>query len=89
MKSLSPEQLLAIADEFCPAARVRVRSFGALVAAAAVPGARVHGVPVFDSPGAAADELARTIAALAPLTGANDAFAEVAARVYARWAEEE
>ena len=82
MRPLSPEQLLAIADEYCVVAGMRVRSFSALCAAAAVPGARVHGVPVFDSAPAAAEALRATISRLHPLTGSNDGFAEVAHRVY-------
>ncbi|WP_165164743.1 TetR family transcriptional regulator [Corynebacterium qintianiae] len=87
MKGFSPEQLLVVANEFCTVPRVRVRSFSALCAAAAVPGARVHGVAVFDSPLAAGVALASAIVALQPLTDANDAFAEVARRVYIDWAE--
>lgn len=89
MISLSPEQLLAVADEFCsalPAPGAKVRSFAALCAAAAVSGARVHGVPVFTTPVGAARALAETIARLEPLTCLNDDFAEVARRVYLDWA---
>ena len=90
MRVLSAEQLLRIADEFCAVTRVpvRVRSFAALCAAAAVPGARVHGVPVFDSVVSAADALAATIAAVEPLTGENRGFAQVARQVYLDWVEE-
>ncbi|WP_115685559.1 TetR family transcriptional regulator [Corynebacterium senegalense] len=87
MKGLSTEQMLAVADEVCAIHKVRVRSFAALAACAAVPGARVHGAPVFDSAEAAATELSRAVAALRPLTGANDALAEVAGAVYRDWAE--
>lgn len=87
MKGLTAEQLLAVADEFCAATGVRVRSFSALCAAAAVPGARVHGVAVLDSPGAAADALHSAVVALAPLTGSNEGFAHVARRVYLDWLE--
>lgn len=86
MKNLSPEQLLAIADEFAPVARVRVRSFGALVACAAVPGARVSGVPVYDSLSSASSALQEAIVKLEPLTDRNIAFSEIAAGVYRRWA---
>ena len=91
MRGFSPEQLLAIADEYCAFHGCQVRSFAALAACAAVPGARLHGVPVFDSVEAAAAALAETIRALQPLSGAgtepNAGFAEVAAEVYRRWAE--
>ncbi|AWB83085.1 TetR family transcriptional regulator [Corynebacterium liangguodongii] len=87
MRALSPEQLLAIADEFCAPRGARVRSFSALCAAAAVPGARVHGVPVFDSATAAGEALAEAIVALEPLNGGNRAFGEVARRVYVEWVE--
>lgn len=87
MRGFTPEQLLAVADEFCPIYKVRVRSFSALAACAAVPGARVHGVPVFDAVSPAAQALADAIERLEPLTGANPSFAGVAAGVYRRWAE--
>lgn len=87
MKSLSPEQLLIIADECCTAWNISVRSYSALVAAAAIPGARLHGVAVFDSPTLAADALARGIERLEPLTGRNADFADIAREVYMRWLE--
>lgn len=91
MRGFSGEQLLAVADEYCAFHGCHVRSFAALAASAAVPGARLHGVPVFDSVEAAAAALAETIRALQPLSGAgtesNTGFAEVAAEVYRRWAE--
>ena len=86
MRALSAEQLLAIADEYCSFHGCHIRSFEFLAAAAAVPGAKVHGVPVFDSVSAAAAALADAISSLAPLSDGNDGFAEVAAEVYRRWA---
>ncbi|AIL95934.1 hypothetical protein ACUXOC_000957 [Corynebacterium mucifaciens] len=88
MRGFTPEQLLAVADEYCAVHGCHVRSFAALAACAAVPGSRFHGVPVFDSVAAAARELAETIRALQPLSpGASNAgFADVAAEVYRRWA---
>ncbi|CAM4358435.1 MULTISPECIES: TetR family transcriptional regulator [Corynebacterium] len=85
MRGLSAEQLLAVADEYCAAAGVSVRSFSALAACAAVPGARVHGVPVFDSVGGAADALSDAIRRLEPLSSDNAGFAGVAGEVYRRW----
>ncbi|WP_293832350.1 TetR family transcriptional regulator [uncultured Corynebacterium sp.] len=87
MTGFSGEQLLAVADEYCAFHGCHVRSFAALAASSAVPGARLHGVPVFDSVEAAAAALAETIRALQPLSGTNAGFAEVAAEVYRRWAE--
>lgn len=96
MKPLTSEHMLILADEFCadsPTPAPTVRSFAALCAAAAIPGARIHGVAVFDSAGAAADALASGIRRLAPLTGSDDgatntAFASFVREVYLRWAEE-
>lgn len=88
MRNLSNEQLLAIADECAHIYKVRIRSFAALCACAAVPGARLHGVPVHDTPHAAARGLADTIRELRPLTGANNVFADVAGTTYLRWVEE-
>lgn len=86
MRGFFGEQLLAIADEYCAFHGCQVRSFAALAACAAVPGSRFHGVPVFDSVGAAATALAETIRLLEPLSGSNPGFADVAAEVYRRWA---
>lgn len=87
VRGFTPEQLLAVADEFCPIYKVQIRSFSSLTACAAVPGARVHGVPVFDAVDPAARALADAVARMEPLTGANAAFGDVAAEVYRRWAQ--
>ncbi|MCG7297424.1 TetR family transcriptional regulator [Corynebacterium afermentans] len=87
MRGFSPEQLLAIADEYCTFHGCQVRSFAALAACAAVPGARFHGVAVFDSVDAAAASLFEAVVALAPLSASNEGFADVVAEVYRRWAD--
>lgn len=87
-RPLTPEQLLAVADTYCGRFPVRVRSFPALAAAAAVPGARFHGVAVHDSPAAAADALRDVLEHLEPLTGGNKQFARLCAQVYRRLAED-
>ena len=87
MRGFSPDQLLAIADEYCAFHGCHVRSFAALAACAAVPGARFHGVAVFDSGDAAAAALAETVVALSPLSDSNEGFAAVVAEVFRRWAE--
>ena len=87
MRGFSPDQLLAIADEYCAFHGCHVRSFAALAACAAVPGARFHGVAVFDSGDAAAAALAETVVALSPLSDSNEGFAAVVAEVFRRWAD--
>lgn len=87
-RPLTPEQVLAIADTYCGRFPARVRSFPALAAAAAVPGARFHGVAVHDSPSAAADALQDAVERLEPLTGRNKQFARLCAQVYRRLAED-
>ena len=87
MRGFSPEQLLAIADEYCSFHGCQVRSFAALAACAAVPGARLHGVPVFDSVEAAAAALSEAVVALSPLSDSNEGFADVVAEVFRRWAD--
>lgn len=87
MKPLSPEQLLIIADECCAKWSTTVRSYSAICAAAAIPGARLEGIPIFDSPAAAATALARGIERLEPLNGFNAEFAATAGEIYRRWAE--
>ncbi len=82
--TLTAEQMLLIADEFCDIHRVTVRDFGALVAAAAVAGARIDGIPVHDHPAAAGDALADTIRRLEPLSGFNREFGEMCRAVYRR-----
>lgn len=81
---MTPEQLLAIADEFCPLYKAQVRSFAALAACAAIPDARIHGVRVCGSAREGALLLADAIATLKPLTTNNDAFAVIARDVYLR-----
>lgn len=87
MRPLTPEQLLAIADEFCAARHVQVRSFAAIAACAAVPGARIHGAPVCGSAQEGAFLLADAITSLTPLTSHNATFALLARDVYLRWCE--
>ena len=79
---LSPEQLLLIADEFCATHRVHIRDFGALVAAAAVPGARIAGIPVHEGTAAAGRALAAAVTGLEPLSGRNREFGEACREVY-------
>lgn len=81
---LTPEQLLLIADEFCAVHGTQVRDFAALVAAAAVPGARISGIPVHDNATAAADSLAAAVSALQPLSDLNELFAAACRAVYVR-----
>lgn len=80
--SLTPEQLLIIADEFCAFHHVQVRDFSALVAAAAVPGARIDGIRVHSDVFTAAAALSTALVALKPLTGLHSQFAEVCRQVY-------
>lgn len=87
MRGFSPEQLLAIADEYCAFHGCHVRSFAALAACAAVPGARFHGVAVFDSVDAAAAALSEAVVALEPLSDSNEGFADIVAEVFRRWAD--
>ncbi|QGU03307.1 TetR family transcriptional regulator [Corynebacterium comes] len=83
--SLTPEQLLLIADEFCATHRVQIRDFGALVAAAAVPGARIDGIPVHATSHAAGEALARMVDRLEPLSDLNREFGAVCRAVYHRF----
>ena len=87
MKPLSPEQLLIIADECCTKWGTTMRSYSAICAAAAIPGARLEGLPVFDSPATAAAALSRGIERLQPLADFNAPFAETAGEIYLRWFE--
>lgn len=81
---MTPEQLLRVAEEFCAVHRVRVRSFGSLVGAAAVSTARIEGIPVHADDTAAGRALAETIQRLEPLTARNEEFGEVAREVFRR-----
>lgn len=87
MKPLTPEQLLIIADECCTQWGTTVRSYSAICAAAAITGAKLEGLPVFDSPAAAAAALTRGIERLEPLADFNTDFASVAGEIYLRWCE--
>ena len=85
MRNFTGEQLLAIADEFCPIYKGQIRSFAAIAACAAIPGARLHGVPVCQSPQEGAFLLADAIRNLSPLTSHNHEFAATAQEIYFRW----
>lgn len=80
--ALTPEQLLLIADEFCATHRVQIRDFGALVAAAAVPGARIAGIPVHEGVAASGRALAEAVTRLEPLSDHNREFGEACGRLY-------
>lgn len=82
--ALRAEQLLIIADEFCESQRVQIRDFGALVGAAAVPDARISGIPVHTGVTAAARALEEAVIRLGPLSGRNREFGRVAREVYVR-----
>lgn len=81
---MSPEQLLALADIFTAEYPARVRSYSALVAAASVTTARLHGVAVLTSRTHTSAALAETLRRLEPLTSSNAEFAAFCARVYER-----
>lgn len=81
MSGLTGEDALIAAEEVCAATGARVRDLSALVAAAAVPGARIGGIPVHRDRAEARAALAEAVARLQPLTGANDALARVLDRI--------
>lgn len=87
MKPLTAEQLFIMAEEFCAHRGCSIRSYSALCAAAAIPGARIEGISVFDSPAAAAAALARGIERLEPLHQDNQAFAATAQDIYTAWTQ--
>ena len=82
---ITAEQLLLIADEYCAIHRVTVRDFGALVAAASVPGARINGIPVYADRVNAGEALARAVARLEPLSDHNREFGAVCRDIYHRY----
>jgi hypothetical protein len=81
---LTAEQLLLMADKFCETHRVQVRDFSALVAAAAVPGARIDGIPVHADAAAAGDALSSALKRLEPLNNLNREFGLVCQGIYQR-----
>lgn len=84
--SLTPEQILLLADKFCEAHKVRIHDYSALVAAAAVPGARIDGIPIHAHPLAAGEALAQAVVRLEPLSELNREFGAVCRGVYHRFA---
>jgi len=80
--SLTPEQLLLMADEFCATHRVQIRDFGALVAAAAVPGAHIAGISVYEGTAASGRALAEAVTRLEPLSDHNREFGEACGKLY-------
>lgn len=85
--TLSPEQLLLIAREFCTRYNVRITDFSALVAASAAADAHIQGLPVHDSPRAAAHALAEVLRKVGALSGHNPQFAALCGRVYLEMAD--
>ncbi|RSZ61924.1 TetR family transcriptional regulator [Corynebacterium hylobatis] len=83
---LAAEQLLLIADQFCRTHQVQIRDFSGLVAAAAVPGARIDGVPVHGDPYAAGEALAVAVTRLEPLSKLNKEFGAACRDIYHRLA---
>lgn len=84
--TLTPEQLLLIADEFCGVHPAVLRDFGALAGAAAVPGARIDGIPVHAHPTAAGTALEEAVTRLEPLDRLNREFGSFCRVVYMRLA---
>lgn len=84
--SLSPEQLLLIADIFCAKFQVDVVNFPALYAAAAITNANFHGVQVHPSVTNISFSLCDTIRKLKPLSDRNDSFARFSSAVFEAYA---
>ena len=81
-RACSLDELVTVADRVCARTGAVIIDYSALAAAAAVPGARINGVPVHSNPRAAAEAMAAVIETLAPLDTANKCLSVVAARVY-------
>lgn len=75
--TLSPEQLLLIADMVADRTGARVIDYPALCACAAAAGGRLHGVPVHRDLRSACTSTRRTILALSPLDRDNELFARL------------
>lgn len=84
--SLSPEQLLIIADVFCAKFQVDVVNFAALYAAAAITNAHFHGVRVHPNVTNISLSLRATIEKLKPLSDRNDSFGRFSSAVFEAYA---
>lgn len=84
--SLSPEQMLVIADIFCAKFQVDVVNFAALYAAAAVTNASFHGVRVHPNVTNISFSLCDTIKKLRPLSDRNDSFGRFSSAVFEAYA---
>ncbi|MFC5938387.1 hypothetical protein ACFPVT_03070 [Corynebacterium choanae] len=82
------DQLYRVAQVFCAETPASIVDHAALVAAASVCGAKLHGVPLFPTPDEAAAALAETLLKLTPLSQDNALFAKLAAAVYLRRASD-
>ena len=86
--TLSPEQLLLIAREFSAVYNVRISNFSALVAASAAANAHIEGLPVHDSPRAAAHALGQVLRKVEALSGHNRQFSALCERVFLALAQD-
>ncbi|WP_412099767.1 cell filamentation protein Fic [Corynebacterium aurimucosum] len=84
---MSVEQLLLVAREFSQTYRVRISDFAALTAAAAASTATIEGISVHGSRVAAAESLETVLRAVPALSGKNEEFARLCAKVYLSVAE--
>ncbi|MDO5098607.1 MAG: TetR family transcriptional regulator [Corynebacterium sp.] len=84
--TLTPEQVLIIADIFCEEHKLTVSNFGALYAIAAITQAAFQGVRVFESATQVAAAIEHTTRLLKPLSSKNSDFAQAVAAVYKAYA---
>ncbi|AKK04374.1 hypothetical protein CMUST_00055 [Corynebacterium mustelae] len=85
--TLTPEQLLIIADVFCEEHKLNISNFSALYAIAAITQAAFQGIRVHESAAQVASAIEKTTRTLKPLNSKNSDFAQAVAAVYKAYAD--
>ncbi|MBZ8177287.1 hypothetical protein GP475_00040 [Corynebacterium poyangense] len=77
LPTLSAEQVVDIAEEFCAASGAKITNYAALAGIAGMSNPRIFGVPVYITEAEQSRTLRRSILDLHPLDQGNKEFAEV------------
>ena len=81
LRTLTPEQVLIIAEEVCAATSAHIVDYVGLGAIAGATSARFHGLSAWEGQHHPAEYLQELVARIAPLSMGNDMFGYVLAQV--------
>lgn len=81
LRSLSPEQVLLVAEEICTSTGAAITNYAALAPIAALSNPRLHGISLFATVSARDMALRTLITAYPPLDSHNELLAELLIKV--------